>query len=483
MKKGDLLELDITGYAFEGRGVAKIIKEVHTHDESTAKKFVVFVDGSYPGDKVIAQIKKIRSSYAEAKVKELIIKSPLRVQAKCKYFGVCGGCKSQDLNYEQQIKFKEEQVKDIFERIGGFKDFEMEPIIPAEKIFFFRNKMEFSFAEKRWLSEDEIGSMHEIPDKDFALGLHIPGMFDKVLDIDNCWLQSEVSNGILNFTRGFFKNRQILPYSPQKHTGFLRNLVIKQSFLQNDLMINLVIFEESERLFIDYKDELLALFPQISTIVYNINKKLSQVAYGDYEVLSHGSGFIYDLIGESKFRISANSFFQTNTGQAARLFSTALEYAGFNGNEIVYDLYSGAGTIPIFISKSVKQIYGFESVEPAIEDAKRNVGLNNITNFEPILVDLNRSFIPIIQGKKLPKPDAIIADPPRSGMNPKTVKDILELLPEKIVYISCNPATQARDIKLLCDGGYKLIKIRPVDMFPHTYHIENVALLVKGKED
>jgi len=477
MKKGDLLELEIAGYAFEGKGVAKIIKELHTQNEENTKKFVVFVDGSYPGDKVIAEIRKIRSSYAEAKVKEIITKSPLRIKANCKYFGVCGGCKSQDLNYEQQTKFKEEQVKDIFERIGGFSDLLIEPIIPAEKIFYFRNKMEYSFADKRWLSENEIGSMQEIPDKDFALGLHIPGLYDKVLDIDGCWLQSEVSNGILNFTREFFRNQQILPYSAQKHTGFLRNLVIKQSFLKNDLMINLVVSEENERLLMQYKEELLNRFPQITTIVYNINKKLSQVAYGDYEIISHGSGFIYDLIGNWKFRISANSFFQTNTSQADKLYSTARKFAEFKGDEIVYDLYSGAGTIPIFISGNVKQIYGFESVAPAIEDAKVNIGLNNVTNFEPMLVDLNKSFIPVIQEKNIRKPDVIIADPPRSGMNPKTVKDILELMPKKIVYISCNPSTQARDIKLLCEGGYKLIKLRPVDMFPHTYHIENVALL------
>ncbi|MHB8930483.1 MAG: 23S rRNA (uracil(1939)-C(5))-methyltransferase RlmD, partial [Melioribacteraceae bacterium] len=194
-------------------------------------------------------------------------------------------------------------------------------------------------------------------------------------------------------------------------------------------------------------------------------------------IISHGTGVIYDLIGKWKFRISANSFFQTNTFQAEKLYSTALEFAEFSGNEIVYDLYSGAGTIPIFISENVKQIYGFESVAPAIEDAKVNIGLNNVTNFEPMLVDLNKSFLPVIQEKKCPKPDVIIADPPRSGMNPKTVKDILDLMPKKIVYISCNPSTQARDIKLLCEGGYKLIKLRPIDMFPHTYHIENVALL------
>lgn len=480
MKKGDLIELDITGYAFEGKGIAKIIKEIHTHEDTPQKKFVVFVEGSYPGDKVIAQIRKVRSSYAEANVKDLLVKSSLRIQANCKYSGVCGGCKAQDLDYKEQIRFKEEQVKDIFERIGGFKDFEIEPIIPARKIFYYRNKMEYSFAEKRWLSETEIGSMQEIADKAFALGLHIPGMFDKVLDIDGCWLQSELSNGILNFTRDFFKKRHILPYSAQKHTGFLRNLVIKQSFLKNDLMVNLVVADENERLFIEFKDSLLERFPEVTTLIYNINRKLSQVAYGDYEIVSYGSGFIHDMIGEWKFRISANSFFQTNTGQAENLYSTALEYADFNGDEFVYDLYSGAGTIPIFISKKVKFIYGFESVEPAIEDARVNLEINNVKNFEPIIADLNKSFLPAIEEKRIPFPDVIIADPPRSGMNPKTVKDILELLPKKIVYISCNPATQARDINLLCTGGYKLIKLRPVDMFPHTYHIENVALLVRN---
>ncbi len=479
MKKGDLLELDITGYAFEGKGIAKIIREANPADEAASKKFVIFVDSSYPGDKVIAQIRKVRSAYAEAVIKELLAKSPLRIKAQCKYFGVCGGCKAQDLDYAQQVHFKEEQVKDIFERIGGFKNFEIEPIVPAAKTFFYRNKMEYSFADKRWLSESEISSMQEVADKNFALGLHIPGMFDKVLDIDGCHLQSETSNGILNFTRDFFKNEQISPYSAQKHTGFLRNLVIKQSFLKNEIMVNLVVSEENERLFTQYKSELLSRFPEITTIIFNINKKLSQVAYGDYEIVSYGAGFIYDLIGDWKFRISANSFFQTNTSQAERLYSTALEYADFKGNETVYDLYSGAGTIPIFISKNVKQIFGFESVEPAIEDAKANIELNKVLNFEPILADLNRSFLPVIRERKIPQPDVIIADPPRSGMNPKTIRDIVDLHPTKVVYISCNPATQARDIKLLNEGGYELIKIRPVDMFPHTYHIENVALLIK----
>lgn len=481
MKKGDILELDITGYAFEGRGVAKIIKDTPAQDLAEPKKFVAFVNGTYPGDKVLAQITKIRKSYAEAKVKNYLLRSSLRIAPNCKYFGVCGGCKSQDLNYESQVKYKEEQVKDIFERIGGIDKFEILPIEPAEKIFFYRNKMEFSFADKRWLTNDEIDFMQEIPDRDFALGFHVPGIFDKVLDIDECWLQSDLSNKILNFTREFFKKHQILPYSAQKHTGFLRNLVTKQSFLTNDFMVNLVVSKENERLFINYKEELLTRFPEVTTLVYNVNKKLSQVAYGDYEIVAHGPGFIYDLIGDFKFRISANAFFQTNTSQAVKLYSIAKDFAAFSGSEIVYDLYSGAGTIPIFISNSAKLICGFENVEPAISDALVNIELNRVSNFTPILADLNKSFLPIIQEKGIPKPDIIIADPPRSGMNSKTIKDILELCPGKLVYISCNPATQARDIKLLCGGGYNLIKIKPVDMFPHTYHIENVALLCKQK--
>ncbi|MEW6194147.1 MAG: 23S rRNA (uracil(1939)-C(5))-methyltransferase RlmD [Bacteroidota bacterium] len=477
MKKGDQLELVITDYAFEGKGIAKVIKELHLSTDTEPKKFVIFVDSSYPGDKVIAVITKIRKSYAEAKIKELITASTFRTKAKCKYFGVCGGCKAQDLIYSQQVKFKEEQVRDIFERIGGLKDFELLPIIPSENEFFYRNKMEYSFAVKRWLTEKEIGSMQEIPDKDFALGLHIPGLYDKVLDIDECFLQSDLSNRILNFTRFFFKSRSISIYSTQKHEGFLRNLIVRQSLHTKDLMINLVVWEESERLFTEYKNAVLSEFSEITTLIFNINKKKAQVATGDYGIVYHGPGYIHDYIGKKKFRISANSFFQTNTLQAEKLYQTAVELAGFDGNEVVYDLYSGAGTIPIYISDFVKHTYGFESVEPAIADAKVNIEINSVENFQPILADLNKSFLPLTEINKLPKPDIIITDPPRSGMNPKTVNDILNLKPKKVVYISCNPATQARDIKLLCEGGYKLIKARPVDMFPHTYHIENVALL------
>lgn len=473
MKKGDIIELKITGYAFEGKGIAKITRD------ATEKKYVIFVDGAYPGDTVKAEFKKIKKSYAESKVIKILELSDDRAEPRCRYFGVCGGCKQQDLKYEIQLKYKTEQVKDVFERIGGLKDFEILPIVPSEKIYYYRNKMEFSFADKRWLFPEEINNKDEITDQNFALGLHIPRMFDKVLDINECYLQSEESTKILNFTRDFFKPKNTTIYSTKTHEGYLRNLVIKQSHHTNDLMVNLVTSKLDEQLFGKYSEELLKFEPKITTIVNNINEKKAQVATGDFERVFHGNGVIFDKIGQFLFRISPNSFFQTNTIHAENLYKTALDFAEFSGDEIVYDLYSGAGTISIFVSPHVKQVYAFESVEDAVKDAHTNVELNKITNVHFALVDLNKSFLPLLKEKSLPHPDVVIADPPRAGMNPKTVADLINLSPKKIVYVSCNPATQARDIKLFAEAGYKLIKIRPVDMFPHTYHIENVALLVK----
>jgi len=477
MKKGDVIESDIVDYAFEGKGVGKIKSEQKNQITEEEKKFVVFIDNAYPGDRVLATITKIKKNYAEAKLKQLLIKSPFRIDPKCKYFGTCGGCKSQDLDYSQQIIYKELQVKNIFERIGGLENVEVLPIIKSEKHFFYRNKMEYSFSDKRWLEHVELFQPKSESENNFALGMHVPGIFDKVLDIDECWLQSKSSNRVLNFTRTFFKNHQILAYSAKKHTGFLRNLVIKQSFSKNEFLVNLVVSDENERLFTEFTKAVQSDIPEITTLVFNINKKLSQVALGDYEVAGFGPGTIRDFIGKYEFQISANSFFQINSPQAEKLFSIAADFAGFVGDEIVYDLYSGAGVIPIFISDMVKKIYGFENSNVAIEDAKINSEINGVNNFMPILADLNKSILPIVEKTFLEKPDVIIADPPRSGMHPKTVHDILILRPKKIIYISCNPSTQARDVKMFCASLYKLIKLQPVDMFPHTFHIENIALL------
>ena len=473
MKKGDLLELEIEKYVFEGKGISRISK--NSGDE---KNFVIFVDGSYPGDNVKARLTKIKKSFAEAKVVDVLSPSTERVKASCKYFGTCGGCKQQDLAYDAQLKYKQQQVEEAFTKSVG-PGIEILPIISSGNSFFYRNKMEFSFSDKRWLTHDEINSAINI-ESSFALGLHIPNIYDKVLDIEECFLQSEVSNRILNHTRDFFKRRNTPPYTTKTHTGYLRNLVIRQSFHTLDLMVNLVTAYEDDELIKNYSEELLNNFPEITTIVNNINQKKASVATGDYEIVYYGDGFITDMIGEYTFRISANSFFQTNTLQAEKLYQTALDFAELQGNEIVYDLYSGAGTIAIYVSKRAKEIFAFESVESAINDANINAGLNDIQNVNFINADLYKSFLPLIKINNLPHPDIVILDPPRSGLHKNTIEDVVKLKPGKIVYVSCNPTTQLRDIKLFSDSGYKLIKIRPVDMFPHTYHIENVAVLIKS---
>ncbi|PIS46390.1 MAG: 23S rRNA (uracil(1939)-C(5))-methyltransferase RlmD, partial [Ignavibacteria bacterium CG08_land_8_20_14_0_20_37_9] len=381
--------------------------------------------------------------------------------------------------YPAQARYKQEQVKDIFNRLGGFTDFALEEIISAEQNFYYRNKMEFSFAEQRWLTLEEINSNEEI-DRNFALGLHIPNIFDKVLDLDECFLQSETSNKILNFTRKFFKDKNTSIYTTKTHTGYLRNLVIKESKHFPELMVNLVTLEENDELMDEYTHSLKKAIPAVTTIINNISTKKALVAIGEYEKVFYGNGIIHDSIGDYKFRISANSFFQTNTLQAVNLYQTALDYACLSGNEVVYDLYCGAGTISIFVSKFAKEIYGFEVVQSAINDAEVNKKLNHTENVKFFLADLYDSFLNVIESQNIPQPDVIIADPPRNGMHKNTVADIIKLSPQKIVYVSCNPTTQVRDLKLFCEAGYKLIKAKPADMFPQTYHIENVILMEKS---
>jgi 23S rRNA (uracil1939-C5)-methyltransferase len=475
VKKGDIIELEIDKYAFEGKGITKISRE-----PGGEKNYVIFVHGSYPDDKVRARITRIKKNYAEAVVESLISPSQRRIEARCRFFGICGGCKQQDLDYNAQIFFKQKQVEEIFNKLGGFKNFLIEPIIPSENIFFYRNKMEFSFAERKWRTKEELNSVKDsLNDKEIALGLHVPDIYDKVLDIDECFLQSEMSNEILNFTRNFFRDKKSSAYSIRTHEGYLRNLVLRKSFHTNDFMVNLVTLEDNPSLMSEYTQSLLMKFPGVTTVVNNINLKKAAIAVGDFEKVNSGSGYIYDCIGNYKFRISANSFFQTNTLQAEKLYRTALQFAELSGNEIVYDLYSGAGTISIFISGHAKEVYGFENVESSVNDAEENKRINEIKNVHFIAADLYRSFLLKVELKEIPKPSVVILDPPRSGMHTATVEDVIILVPERIVYVSCNPATQVRDIKLFADGGYKLVKIRPVDMFPHTYHIENVALLRK----
>lgn len=473
MNKGDIIEIKVDRYAFEGKGIGKVDIE-SSKENSEPDSFIVFVNGAYPGDTVSAKIKKLKKSYAEANTEEVITPSSQRVQPRCKYFATCGGCKQQDLDYNQQIAYKQEQVEDIFKHDGGFRNFVIENIIPSENIFYYRNKMEFSFSDSQWLPVFEKDA---VPDKGFFLGLHVPNNFEKILDIEECFLQSELSTHILNFARDFFKKRHVSIYNSKTQSGYLRNFVIRQAQNTKEIMLNLVTYEENEILLKEFVSAITSKFPEITSIVNNISKKKASIAVGDYEIVYHGSGYIYDKIGNHKFRISANSFFQTNTIQAEKLYSTAMEYADLKGHEVVYDLYSGAGTIAIHVSENAKEVYGFEAVESSIYDAKENLEINKIENVSFVQADLYKSFLPFTS--VLPKPDVVILDPPRGGMHTTTIKDVLELNPHKIVYVSCNPSTQARDIKLFVESGYRLVKIRPVDMFPHTYHIENVALLVR----
>jgi 23S rRNA (uracil1939-C5)-methyltransferase len=490
LQRDDELALEISGSAFEGKCIAK-------HE-----KLVVFVEGAVPGDVVKVKILKSKKNFAEAKVIEVLTPSAHRVQPRCKYFGVCGGCKWQHVEYAAQLEFKQQQVKDAFEHLGGFSDLNILPILGSENIYFYRGKMEYSFAEKQWLTvppqksgvdvpaseEEAISSSNDtgsnspishLPSPIF-LGLHVPQRFDKVLDLDECHLQSEVSNRVLNFTRRFAREKNLTIYDSRTESGILRFLVIRESKHTKEVMVNLVTFNNLPDLMREYSTALKVEVPEVTTIVNTINSKKAQIAFGQAEHAYLGDGVIHEQMGSHQFDVSASSFFQTNVLQAEKLYRVAKEFGEFKPTDVVYDLYSGTGSISIFISDAVKQVIGVESVASAIEDADRNAKENGITNCTFVLGDLKDRLTKDIEWmSSLPKPDVMVIDPPRSGMHPKVVEEILKIEPERIVYVSCNPATQARDVKALCESKYRLVKMQPVDMFPHTYHIENVVLLLK----
>jgi len=480
LKRGDEVLLEITTAAFEGKAVAR-------HEG-----LVVFVENAVPGDLVTAKLLKIKKSFLEAKVVRIERPSPLRVEPRCQYFGVCGGCKWQHVEYQAQLRFKQQQVVDSFERIGGFSNINILPIIGADELYFYRGKMEYSFAEKQWLTEkpsaiddfrlqiDESKVSEPDLQSPIFLGLHVPQRYDKVLDIDECHLQSVVSNQILNFTREFARQNHLDVYDSDRNSGYLRFLVIRESKKTKELMANLVTFQNQPDIMKRYAAELKANVDQVTTVVNTINGKKAQIAFGETENVYLGHGWIHEQLGSHNFFISASSFFQTNVAQAEKLYGVVKEFGEFKSSDVVFDLYSGTGSIAIFISDLVKEVVGIESVESAIRDAEKNARSNGITNCHFLLGDLkDRLTKDTSWMSSYPKPDVLVIDPPRNGMHPKVVEEILGLAPDRIVYVSCNPATQARDAELLCASKYELIKLQPVDMFPHTFHIENVALLAR----
>ncbi len=434
---------------------------------------VVFVSNVVPGDVVDVQTFKKRKAYYEGKAVKFHELSEHRVDPICEHFGVCGGCKWQNMKYSQQLFFKHNEVKNHLQRIGKIELPDFEPILGSEKQFFYRNKMEFSFSNSRWLTEAEIGSSEELDNKN-ALGFHIPKMWDKILDINKCHLQEDPSNAIRNEVREFANANGLTFFNPRAHEGLLRTLMLRTAST-GEIMVLIQFFEDDQANRELLLDHLYAKFPQITSLQYVINNKANDTLYDTNIQLYKGRDYILEEMEGLKFSINAKSFYQTNSDQAYELYKITRDFAGLTGNETVYDLYTGTGTIAQFVSKKAKKVIGVESVPEAIKDAKANAERNNITNCEFFVGDMKVVFNEAFIGQH-GKPDVIITDPPRDGMHAAVIDQILKIEPQKVVYVSCNSATQARDLALM-DEKYKVTRVRPVDMFPQTHHVENVVLL------
>lgn len=461
-KELPLLEkVKITDIGSEGNAVARVDNQV------------VFVPMLIPGDVVDIRVRKKRKKYLEGSVVRFHEYSADRIKPLCTHFGVCGGCRWQHLPYDLQLKYKQKQVADNLSRIGKVELQAISPIIGSPDIFRYRNKLEFTFSDKKWLTREEISSDHDF-EKEDALGFHIPGSFDKVLDIRECHLQPEPSNAIRDAVRRYAHKNCFRFFNLRQQTGFLRNLVIRNTRGGKFMVIVVFFHDEPERrkALLDYLSE---EFPQIASLFYIINSKKNDSLADQDPVLYKGDGYLTEELDGLKFRIGPKSFFQTNSVQALELFRTASEMAGLRGNEVVYDLYTGTGTIANYIASKARKVIGIEYIEDAVRDARVNSAVNNITNTEFFAGDI-RGVLSDQFMKDHGCPDVIMTDPPRAGMHEDVIRKIIEADPRKIVYISCNPATQARDILLLSEN-YSAARVQPVDMFPHTHHVENVVLL------
>lgn len=466
-KELPLLEkITITDVAAEGKALAKV------------NDLVVFVPYVVPGDVVDLQVKRKKNHYAEAVAVKFHEYSAMRMVPFCQHYGVCGGCKWQCLSYAEQIKYKQKQVMDNLTRIGKIELPEILPILGSKKTEFYRNKLEFTFSDKRWLTEEEVKEDVKY-DQMNAVGFHIPGAFDKVLAIEKCWLQDDISNQIRNAIRDYAYEHNYSFFNLRSQEGMLRNLMIRTS-TTGELMVLLQckIVEEKER---DLMKQLLAFvaerFPQITSLLYVVNNKCNDTINDLDVMVFKGNDHIFEEMEGLRFKIGPKSFYQTNSEQAYNLYKVARDFAGLTGDELVYDLYTGTGTIANFVSRQAKKVIGIEYVPEAIEDAKVNSRINGIDNTLFYAGDmkniLTQEFI-----NQHGRPDVIITDPPRAGMHDDVINTILFAEPRRIVYVSCNPATQARDLSLL-DTKYKVTAVQPVDMFPHTHHVENVVLLEK----
>ncbi|WP_297089737.1 23S rRNA (uracil(1939)-C(5))-methyltransferase RlmD [uncultured Draconibacterium sp.] len=453
------------------------IEDIGAEGKAIAKvgDMVVFTKLAVPGDVVDLQVTKKRKRYQEGIVKAYKVYSQDREKAFCEHFGVCGGCKWQILPYQKQLFYKQKQVEDQLSRIGKIELPELSPILGSENEKFYRNKMEFTFSNKRWLSFDEIESEDEIKDPN-ALGFHVPGLFDKVVNIEKCWLQADPSNQLRNFIYEYALEKELLFFDIREQKGFLRTLIIRTSSTGEIMVIVSFYYEDTvarEALLNTLKER----FPEITSLMYVINQKGNDTITDQEIKVFAGRDHIFEEMEGLKFKIGPKSFYQTNSSQAYELYKITRDFAELNGTETVYDLYTGTGTIANFVARKAQKVVGIEYVPEAIEDAKLNAeinGINNTSFFAGDMKDvLNEEFI-----KQHGRPEVVITDPPRAGMHADVVQTIISMQPEKIVYVSCNPATQARDLAML-DSLYQIEKIQPVDMFPHTHHVENVVMLRK----
>ncbi|MFP4036114.1 MAG: 23S rRNA (uracil(1939)-C(5))-methyltransferase RlmD [Desulfobacteraceae bacterium] len=456
LQKGQELELVVESTAHGGAGVAR------------ADRFVVFVKGGVPGDRVRARIYRKKRGFAEAGILELLDPSQDRVEPRCPYSGYCGGCQWQHVSYERQLEYKKMHVKDAVERIGGLKGVEINHTKPSPEVWGYRNKMEFSFTDRRWLLPEELA--RDDVDRGFALGLHVPGTFNKVIDVDGCLLQPRYGNLILGAVKRAALDSGLPPYGLKTHVGFWRFLTLRRSTARDEWMVNLVTSESRMDVVHPMAAELCSELSRIRTVVNSINSRRASVAVGEKERVLAGDGVLEDMIGPFSFRISADSFFQTNTRGAELLYETVAGYAGLTGGEKVVDLYSGTGTISIFLSRAAGEVIGLELTQSAVADAEANCSRNGVDNCRFIQGDVRETL------KEVGQVDVMVIDPPRAGLHKEVVSGVKGLACRRIVYVSCNPATLARDLGSLAHD-YDVVQVQPLDMFPHTYHVEAVALL------
>ncbi len=463
-KKLPLIEkIEITDIGARGKAIAKV------------DNFVTFVSNGLPGDVVDLQITRRKKSFQEGKVVRFHTYSRLRTEPFCQHFGQCGGCRWQDLKYTDQLHYKQQEVSDNLNRIGQLELPPVNPIRASANERYYRNKLEFTFSNRRWLSTDEINSGDEFTDRN-GLGFHVPGMFDKVIDLEECHLQPEPSNIIRQEIRDYSRDHGLSFYDLRNGGGLLRTLIIRNT-LKGEWMVIVVFFEDDKQQRNLLMDHLHAKFPEITSLMYCINQKANDSIFDQEILLYTGQDYIIEQMEDLQFKIGPKSFFQTNSVQALELYRKVRELAGLTGGEVVYDLYSGTGTIGLFLARQAGKVIGIEFIDEAIQDARVNAGLNNIGNAEFFSGDikdlLTEEFV-----QKQGKPDVLVTDPPRAGMHKNVVDVMLAVSPARIVYVSCNPSTQARDLQLLSEQ-YKVLEIQPFDMFPQTYHVENIVLLEK----